>query len=124
MNELDQLNQTINEWRKAEDESLQAQDSAKALKAKVEERMHELGLKSLDAESGKVSIYPVKSLTWLVTDKQREAMLKQHGLYDQFCSTKLDLTKVKRYVEQEDDSLFGMVEPTTTYAIRFTGKGV
>lgn len=120
MNELHELDAAIAAWRSAEDAVAIAEDEAKKAKEVVELKMHELGLKAHENPFGKIAIYPIKSLTWLVTDKQRDAMLRQHGMYDHFCTSKLDMTKIKKYVEDEDDSLFGMVEPKTTYAMRFT----
>ena len=52
--------------------------------------------------------------------KEFETTLKNKGMYDRFCTTKFDLTAVKKYAEAKDDDLFGMIEIEKTASPRFT----
>ncbi len=115
-----ELNIIIEEWRTAEDIVRVNTEVANDKKATMIEAMHQLGLKSQDAPMGKVTLSKMTRCNVVVDRKEFESTLQRKGMYDLFCSTKFDLDKVKKYVADQDDDLYGMVELEDVYSARFT----
>ncbi len=116
------MEELIAQWRDAEDMAQSAVNLAETKKREVVAAMAELDLKKYESALGKVAIVETTKCNIVVDRKEFEITLKHKGMYDQFCTTKFDLTAVKKYSETENDDLFGMVEVESTASPRFTAR--
>lgn len=110
----------IAEWRGLENAVLIATDLANKKRQEVLDAMQQAGMRKAETPLGKISLVGSKKCNVLVDRDEFEAKLKREGMYDRFVSAKFDLAAVKKYAEEQDDDLFGMVEVETTYSPRFT----
>ena len=110
----------IAEWRALEDAAMTAAATAGKKKQEVLDAMQAAGMSKAETPLGKISLQHSKKCNVLVDRDEFEAKLKREGMYDRFVSAKFDLAAVKKYAEEQNDDLFGMVEVETTYSPRFT----